>query len=228
MSEEPNSLKEPNCIEASCARILGKVRLVSDAERDRIDTEFDQRQRDMEVKHLRTLWNAPRRHVIFQDYDKTAAEWRKATDKLVASIGTGVTIGIVGNRGPGKTQMAVEMMRKATDRRRSAYYSTALAYFLRLRHALKQDSEESQLDAHQSFIRPQLLVIDETQVRGDTAWEDNMLVDLVGTRYNAMLDTVLISNQTLDEFQRSMGPSIVDRINQTGGIIECCWESFRK
>jgi len=60
-----------------------------------------------------------------------------------------------------------------------------------------------------------------------TPWEDRMLTALVDYRYSQKRDTVLISNLKRDEFETSMGNSILSRMVEAGGIIECGWPSFR-
>ena len=46
-------------------------------------------------------------------------------------------------------------------------------------------------------------------------------------RYGSMSPTVLIGNATEDQFKRQMGPSIVDRILETGGLFIFGWTSLR-
>lgn len=191
------------------------------------DKSFDMEARLKEVHRLRSSWNAPARHALRTVFDPEAKEWQTALEKLKARLGTGFIVGLVGIRGPGKTQLGVELMRESTKALRSAYYCTAMDYFMHIKDAFQNDSEKSQQEAQKFFVKPKLLVLDEVHVRSGSSWEDNMLTDLIGKRYNAVLDTVLISNQTLPEFQASVGPSIMDRLNETGGCITCSWKSFR-
>jgi DNA replication protein DnaC len=191
------------------------------------DKRFDELARVKEVERLRSAWNAPARHVQRTEFDPEAKEWLSALEKLKARLGKGFIVGLVGIRGPGKTQMGVELMRESTKALRSAYYCTAMDYFMHIKDAFQNDSEKSQQEAQKFFVKPKLLVLDEVHVRSGSSWEDNMLTDLIGKRYNAVLDTVLISNQTLPEFQSSVGASIMDRLNETGGVVEAKWKSFR-
>lgn len=192
------------------------------------NSEADRLEREASISKLRSTWNAPKRHVSRTEFDLRATEWMAANGKLASKLGSGFTAALVGTRGPGKTQMAVELMREVTRRLKPAYYCTAMDYFMRIKDAFHQDREERQRDAQVFFVKPALLVIDEVNVRSDSAWEDNMLADLIGKRYNGVLDTLLISNQTVPEFEQSIGASILDRLNETGGIIECNWKSFRE
>jgi len=55
-----------------------------------------------------------------------------------------------------------------------------------------------------------------------------MLTALIDYRYSQMRDTVIISNLKREAFTASMGASVVSRMIEAGGIIECNWPSFRK
>lgn len=61
-----------------------------------------------------------------------------------------------------------------------------------------------------------LLVIDECHQRGETAFEQNTLTNLLDRRYDARKCTILIANQSKAEFSESMGDSVVSP-NLRGG-----------
>lgn len=216
---------EPLQIPESIGSALDRLKQTLSSAKTIPDTQHDSQERAKAVDRLRELWNAPIRHSSRRDL--YGDEWRAQYVKLYRLLGSGFTIALVGKRGPGKTQMGVELMRECTAQLKSAYYCTAMDYFMRIKDTFQPDRKETQADAQKFFAKPRLLVIDELHVRSDSAWEDNMLVDLIGKRYNALLDTLLISNQTSIDFERTVGPSIIDRLNETGGIVECTWQSFR-
>jgi DNA replication protein DnaC len=103
-----------------------------------------------------------------------------------------------------------------------------MEFFISIKSSFRRSSETSEDDVLESLASPKLLVIDEVQERSESAWEDRLLTFLVNQRYNAMKDTILIANLTKAEFAQSVGASIVSRLNETGGIIECAWPSFRQ
>jgi len=70
-------------------------------------------------------------------------------------------------------------------------------------------------------------VIDEIGKRGDTDWENNLLFHLLDKRYQDMTDTIVLANLTAEEMAKSLGPSLSDRMSETGGLIECTWPSRR-
>lgn len=73
----------------------------------------------------------------------------------------------------------------------------------------------------------EVLVIDELHETQDMKLRDRMLSDILDRRYAAKRDTILISNQTPEQFQESMPDSVISRLQEHGGVIPCSWKSFR-
>jgi DNA replication protein DnaC len=86
---------------------------------------------------------------------------------------------------------------------------------------------EARIDVVNRHRIPDLLVIDEFQERGETAFENRMLNHLLDLRYGDLTDTLLIANLEPEELVESVGESITERLREAGGIIECNWPSFR-
>lgn len=170
--------------------------------------------------------NVPARHTHTVPDDQCPAQWRAQRDKLVSSIGRGFLIALLGNRGTGKTQMAQQAVLVAAGHGRSALYERAMGFFLELR-ATFHATGRSELDVVDKYREPTLLVLDEFQERAESDFEQRMLAHLIDCRYGDMHDTLIVANQTPERFQTSAGESISDRLLETGGIIECTWESFR-
>lgn len=158
-------------------------------------------------------------------------EWMKAYTKCIETVlrkeRRGSITVLIGNRGTGKTQIAVETIREGCIALYTARYARALDIFLEVRAAMKSE-HQTEIDAIRTYLDPEILVIDEMQERGETAFEDRLLVNILDKRYTSMLDTILIANQAPEQFITAVGASIADRIRETGGIIECTWESFRR
>jgi DNA replication protein DnaC len=163
---------------------------------------------------------------------------------------------LLGSRGTGKTQMAIELIRFmarrrveenvtpvcklerwAWDRNRArpsqmkrgfALYSNTMDFFLQLRKTYQSDSEEHEDDVLANFINPSLLILDEAHDRRGSNWENQMFTHLIDQRYQASCkQTVFIANQTAQEFEENVGSSIADRLQECGGIVNCNWKSFR-
>lgn len=177
------------------------------------------------------------------------SEWHDAYATVDGLLGTGCIVGLLGHRGSGKTQLACEAVRQTCVRLvadrdckmrdgtidrynpprevQPARYITALDVFLRIRETFKIGAKEGERSALTEFLEPSLLVIDEIQERGETPWEDRILTYLIDQRYGAMTDTLIVGNLKPSDLVKSLGASIASRIQETGTVIECNWESYR-
>lgn len=184
-------------------------------------------QREERIKELLKAANIPYRHAQREQHQ--GDEWNEKLHSLQKKLGTGFLVALVGLRGCGKTQIGVELIRdNIKTRLKSSLFTTAMDIFLAIKSTYRKDSEGDEREIVAQFSHPKLLVIDEIQERADTPWEDRILTHLLNRRYNDEKDTLLIGNDTPEKFCASMGTSIVSRLNETGGIIQCNWESFRK
>lgn len=195
------------------------------AEREREIQDFEERQHMMKVNELRVAAQVPKRHMQTKVNEQTA--WGEKFCELQERLGKGFLIALVGTRGNGKTQLGVELIRVATFDLRKSLFTSAVQFFIEIKSSYRKDAEKTEHEVIRKFSRPSLLVIDEFGKRGESEWENTMLFEVINNRYNAMLDTVLIDNRTKAEFIARIGPSLASRMEETGGIVECNWESFR-
>lgn len=86
---------------------------------------------------------------------------------------------------------------------------------------------ESASNAKEYLCNCDLLVIDELNECGEVKIKDRILTDICDIRYARMKDTILISNQTAEDFKATVNDSILSRLGQHGGIVNCNWPSFR-
>ena len=218
-------------ISETCKKLLERIQSstakISPQEIASRREQSDRIARGQAIAELRSQWNAPKRHVAHSQLDH-GGEWGKKLAALKGLIGSGFLTALVGGRGPGKTQMAVELMRHVTSQLRSAYYLTATEFFIRVKTTYRADGRKSESDVLKELGRPRLLVIDEVGKRAETPWENNLLFELINKRYDDLNDTVLIDNNEPAEFFNAIGPSLSSRINETGGVIHFNWQSFRE
>jgi DNA replication protein DnaC len=205
-------------IEEACQKLMKTVEASPRREQPSPDDSWKQLFEDSK---------APKRHRNLGQR-QTNPDWDLALHLLADKIGQGFLMALIGNRGAGKTQIAVEVMRESAKRFRKPLYCTAIEFFMAIKATYKKDSDDSEIDVIRKFRGPSLLVIDEISKRGETDWENHLLFELIDKRYQDCKDTLLISNQEADKFAESIGPSLVSRMNETGGIMTCNWEGFRQ
>lgn len=195
------------------------------AERRRADIE--DRHTWAKVQDILATAGLPRRHMEKRDLDRSG-DWGKAQTALQVKLGTGFLIALIGERGPGKTQLAVELVRYfVAENERPALFCSATQFFMAVKASYKDGSADSEQAVMAKFTAPGLLVIDEIGQRSDTEWENRLLYELLNQRYNAVKDTLLISNQDQAVLEAALGSSIISRMRETGGIVECNWKSYR-
>lgn len=168
----------------------------------------------------------PVRHINFNIPD--AGPWRDAGNLVSNQLPTGFLYILLGPRGTGKTQMGCCLIQTAVNKyKMSGLYCKVMDIFLQIRKSFKDKSDLAELDLIRQYLEPDLLVIDAMEVRAETPFEERILDYIIDKRYDALASTLLISNETEGKFKESVGPSIVSRIQETGGKIEFTHPSFR-
>jgi len=177
------------------------------------------------------LWaesDAPRRHRDKADTVSLKGEWGKTLAGITPKLGSGFLYCLHGPNGTGKTQLAVCLMVTQIDTRiKSAVFISAMQFFIEIKGSYRKDSSESEDEILSRYARPSLLIIDEVEKRGESDWANNLLFHLINRRHNAQKDTVLMSNLTSAELSSHLGPALVTRMNQTGGMVHCNWPSMK-
>ncbi len=157
--------------------------------------------------------------------------WQAVEEKIADRQG-GFIFVLIGPRGTGKTQIATNVACARLKQRvgpedRWPRYVKISDIFREIRAAFRKESLVSEAEVIASFIKPRLLVIDEAQERGETEFEDRTLTHIIDKRYDARLDTLILSNLKREELGKSLGSSVVSRIHECGEVLECNWASFR-
>lgn len=181
-----------------------------------------------QVQNFMNLSEMPKRHSEnLKVFFETPGEWLLVHKRIMAEVGKGFNFVLGGKRGVGKTQIGCALIHSACDALVPSLYRKAAFFFLDIRSTFKAGSKYDEMDALKFYGKPQLLILDAVEERGETPAEDRYLSNLIDMRYESKKDTVMITNQSKKGFSESVGTSIVSRINETGEFIECNWPSFR-
>jgi DNA replication protein DnaC len=171
----------------------------------------------------------PWRHLLALDalagqLTDTATRYGQVAAQLRSGVPARKIIALLGIRGTGKTQLATAAAVEAIEAGKVVRYRKAADLFREIRAHMKDGGDDATVKAMASCW---LLVLDEAHERADTEFENRTLISIIDKRYDNMLPTLFISNDTKKEFGARMGNSIVSRMLEVGEVIECDWASFR-
>ena len=146
-------------------------------------------------------------------------DFGEKVDKLAQAFKRGYLVVLCGPRGTGKTQLAVEVIKHTSHQG----YSSRFVSFFRYCQHMKESFDTKGLreaEVMAEYVRPTTLVIDEVGKVSNTEWSQSVLFNLVDRRYNALRDTILITNHTEANLSREIGASVMRRAAETGGAID--------
>lgn len=195
--------------ENAMAGVLAKISAMP----RRSNSDYD-RQRYHEVMDAACCPVRHRKRMPAEDED-----YGETIEALRSKLAQGYTVILCGPRGTGKTQLAVDAIRDAAKRGFASRYSTFFTFCQRLKETFdKRNLTEAEVT--NEYLRPRLLVLDEVGKTNSTEWSQAALFNLIDRRYNAMKDTILITNHNEADLSNELGASIVRRAAETGGSID--------
>lgn len=146
---------------------------------------------------------------------------------IMPSEGAPTLVAMIGGFGTGKTLCATAVAYRWHFSGRSVRYTTVTEMFSRIKGTYDAEAGETYKSAWNALIRCALLVVDEVHIRNGTGWEENLLTELVDARYREMRTTILISNLEHAEFKKCVGPSVYDRLRESGAVLTFDGPSYR-
>lgn len=170
----------------------------------------------------------PKRHKAFRVTNNHSKQWLESHGKVKDTVlACGICI-VLGTRGSGKTQSsACAIGFCCQDIGKPALYTKAFDIFVSIRNGNNRNSGTTEQEEIAKYIKPHLLVIDAFEVRGDTPFENRSLDHIIDRRYDDQKPTIIITNDTVESANKALGPSIMDRIEESGGFIQFKDSSFR-
>lgn len=139
---------------------------------------------------------------------------------------------LVGDRGPGKTQIATWLgwQRLLNGAPTKGHYVKCVDLIGEIKASWSDVSKGGRTESEvlKKCKQASFLVVDELHEKGASEWEARTLVNIIDHRYDNMLATLLIANLSIEQVKTQVNPSILSRAQQTGGVVPCDWPSYRR
>lgn len=140
----------------------------------------------------------------------------------------GRSLVMTGSPGTGKTHLACAVIRGVIEGYAVRSKFVTVSDMLReIKETYRRDSEKSERDVMEQYSGIGLLVIDELGVQVGSEHEKLLLFEVLNTRYQELLPTVLISNLSADDLEEFLGHRVMDRYRECGVVLAFDWASYR-
>lgn len=134
----------------------------------------------------------------------------------------------IGSPGTGKNMLAAIIGQEIIKKDFHVVHTTAIKCVRQIKDSWR-GKENSEQDVIDSFVRPDLLIIDEVGVQFGTPTEQLFLTEIINDRYERKKPMILISNCTLKQLEDLMGARAIDRFHESNSqIFVFNWNSYRR
>lgn len=138
----------------------------------------------------------------------------------------GTPVLLLGGVGTGKTHLACSIANEIAKRGYNSVFRS-VAELIRSIRACWGSGGKEEAELIEFYKNVDLLIIDEVGVQAGSDNERNILFDIINGRYEEMKPTILISNETIDGFTRTVGQRIASRLQQDGIFLPFSWSDYR-
>lgn len=144
-------------------------------------------------------------------------------------LANGTSLILSGTPGTGKNHLAISLAKDIIRNHHSTVLLTSVMRIVRaVRRTWGKGSDMSEDDVIAHYTSRDLLIIDEVGIQYGSDSEMITLFDIMNTRYERMLPTVLMSNLTPLEMSTAIGERLTDRMVEGGGAtLIFNWPSYR-
>lgn len=169
------------------------------------------------------------RYVAECDGQKRALAFsRSYADGFCEAANVGKSALFIGLPGTGKTHLAIGIALQVMTEGKTAMFATVMRAIRTVKDTWRKGAEQSETDAIQALVFPDLLILDEIGIQFGSEAEKLLLFDVLNERYERRRASILLSNLTAKEVSGYLGERIMDRLREDGGeVIVFDWASHR-
>lgn len=172
----------------------------------------------------------------FETYCATTEKQRAAlrvcqryAERFAENYEAGRCLMLLGTPGTGKTHLAAAIADHVMRNTKACAMYRTVGSILQYIKGSYGDSDYSEQQAFATLTKPELLIIDEVGATKATEFELATLFQIINSRYEEQLPTILISNLAPEEMAAAIGERCVDRLREGGGsAVVFDWDSARK
>lgn len=155
---------------------------------------------------------------ICRRYAESFHDRHKAGDSLILS----------GNPGTGKNHLAAAIAKAVIDKKYVVLHTTTTKLMRDIKETWRKGSERSEREAIDSFIAPDLLIVDEVGMQFGSASEQIIFMEVINSRYADCRPTIMISMYEVADLETIIGRQVVDRFREGKScIVKFDWASHR-
>lgn len=153
-------------------------------------------------------------------------EAREFADIFSADYGRSLVY--FGNPGCGKSHLAAGVAKAVFAHGFTTKFVSLLGMLNGIKATFGQHSHLSYDAVIQSYVTPDLLVIDDIGVKFETDSDRTLIYDVINQRYEGEKSIVITSNLDIDELISSLGSRVISRLQDHDGVFfPCDWSSYR-